>query len=86
MRNAIYVLVGVQVAILVFALISTSASSGMDAAGRGMAEGLLVAGGIAMAVIFLPAVLLAGNPRWQKLALGLALLFPALILLYLAAL
>lgn len=81
MRLAIYALAALQVAVFLWAVYDT-ATSQMDAAGRGMAEGMLVVGGGLLAVLLGAALWLARTPKRAPWGLALALVLPALWLVF----
>lgn len=81
MRRAIYLLAALQIALYGWAVYDT-ATSHMDAAGRGMAEGFLVVGGGLLVVLLGLALWLARSEKRAPLGLVLALVFPALWLFF----
>lgn len=81
MRLAIHILAAIQLAVFGWAVYDTSTSH-MDAAGRGMAQGMLVVGGGVLVVLLGLALILARSARWAWLGLVFALVFPALWLVF----
>ena len=81
MRLAIYLLAALQVAVFIWAVWDTSTSH-MDAAGRGMAQGMLLVGGGLLAVLLGLALWLARSERRAWLGLACMLVFPALWALF----
>lgn len=72
MRLAVFILAGLQVALLIaFAAFGTG---GSDAAGNAMSAGFVTLGGIVMAVFLVPALILAISGRAGRVALVLAIL------------
>ncbi|MEZ5720229.1 MAG: hypothetical protein R3D59_00035 [Paracoccaceae bacterium] len=81
MRLAIYLLAALQVAVFFWAVWDTSTSH-MDAAGRGMAQGMLLVGGGLLAVLLGLALWLSRSEKWVKLGLAFALVLPVLWLVF----
>lgn len=83
MRMAIYLLAGGQFLFLCIAWVNIVMNPS-DAAGQGMAYGFLMIGFLALAIIIVPAILLARHEKWQWLGLVLASA-PLLVLIWLNA-
>ncbi|MDA9008755.1 hypothetical protein N9K16_02215 [Alphaproteobacteria bacterium] len=78
MRKIIFVICGIQIAIVMFILISAFTMSS-DAAGEGMAQGLAIIGALVVSIFIVPALLLAVADKALKVALVLSLTAPALL-------
>ncbi|SLN67328.1 hypothetical protein TRL7639_03873 [Falsiruegeria litorea R37] len=83
MRFAIYMIAGGQFIFLCLAWVNI-AMTPSDAAGQGMAYGFLMVGFLALAIVIIPAVLLARSEKWQGVGLFLAAL-PFLVLIWINA-
>ncbi len=71
MRNTVFILAAAQVALLVL----YSVGSGMsDPAGNAMSQAFLTIAGIIMAILMIPALILAINRKALNVALSLAVL------------
>lgn len=81
MRNTVFVLAALQVALLILFAIGSGAS---DAAGSAMSQGFITLGGIIMAVFLVPALILAINRKAPGMSVTLALIPFVLILIGLA--
>lgn len=73
MRPAVILLAVMQLGFLVLMALDTMTSTGMDAAGRGMAMGFITVYGMVLAVFLVPALILAIVGRGLRIALGLVL-------------
>ena len=83
MRFAIYLIAGGQFLFLCLAWVNIALNPS-DPAGQGMAYGFLMVGFLALAIVAVPAILLARSEKWQWLGLLLAAL-PFLILIWINA-
>lgn len=72
MRTAVFLIAGLQ--IFLFVYLSITATGGSDAAGNAMSQGFLALGGIVMAILLVPALILAIVRRAEGFALALAIL------------
>jgi len=81
MRNTVFVLAALQVALLILFAIG---SGGSDAAGNAISQGFITLGGIIMAVFLVPALILAINRKAPGASVTLALIPFVLILIGLA--
>ena len=68
MRYAIYALAALQIAALIFSFAQTVLHPS-DAAGQGMAYGFLTIGAVLLAVVLIPAFILARSDKWGWLGL-----------------
>ena len=66
MRNAVFILAAVQIALLILYAVGSGMS---DPAGNAMSQAFITLGGILMAILLIPALILAINRK----ALGVAL-------------
>jgi len=80
MRKLVFAICAIQIAIMLFILVSAFTMSS-DAAGEGMAQGLAMVGAIVVSVFVVPALLLATADKAMKVALVLSLAAPILLLL-----
>ena len=71
MRNTVFALAGVQVALLILFAVGTGAS---DAAGNAMSQAFVTLAGILMGILMVPALILALNRKALGVAVGLAVL------------
>ncbi|MBO9450836.1 hypothetical protein J7426_11240 [Tropicibacter sp. R16_0] len=83
MRLAVYIIAGGQFLFLCLAWLEITMNPS-DAAGQGMAYGFLMVGFLALAIVVVPAILLARSEKWQPLALLLAA-SPFLVLIWINA-
>lgn len=77
MRQTIFAFCGVQILGFLFILYSAFPLTS-DAAGNGMTIGFLTIGGVAMAMLVVPSLILALTNRALVFSLILSLVFPAL--------
>lgn len=71
MRMGVFILAAIQVALLVLHAIGSGAS---DAAGNAMSQGFITLAGILMAILMVPALILASNNRALNVAMTLAVI------------
>ncbi len=83
MRMAVFVLAGLQVALLVALAVT---SGGSDAAGNAMAGAFVTLGGIIMGILLVPALILAINRKSESVALTLTIISLVVMIIGLSSL
>ena len=81
MRIAVFILAGLQVALLILFAVGSGMS---DPAGNAMSDAFLTIGGIIMAILLVPALILAINNKAPSVAITLAALSFGIIVFGLA--
>ena len=76
MRNGVFILAGVQLTLLGFYAVGMGMS---DPAGNAMSQGFITLGGIVMAILLVPALILAINNKGLTVATTLAVISMAII-------
>ena len=71
MRKSVFILIGLQIALVLFAFLGMG-SSGMDAAERSTTMGFLTIFAVLGGLFCIPAVFLALTDKWPSLAVTLA--------------
>ena len=82
MRNTVFVLAGIQVALLILFAIGSGAS---DAAGNAMSQAFITLAGIVMGILMVPALILAINRKALGVAVGLSVVSIVVVVFGLAS-
>ncbi|NNE80846.1 MAG: hypothetical protein HKN18_11310, partial [Silicimonas sp.] len=69
MRNTVFALAAIQVALLILFAVGSGAS---DAAGNAMSQAFITLAGIVMGILMVPALILAINRKALGVAVGLS--------------
>ena len=82
MRIAVFILAGLQVALLIALAVT---GGGSDAAGNAMSGAFVTLGGIVMGILLVPALILAINRKHESTALTLTIVSLVLMVVMLAS-
>ena len=82
MRRGVFILAGIQVALLIFYAIGSGMS---DAAGNAMSQAFITLAGILMAILMVPALILASNNKALNVAMTLSVISLLIVTIGLAS-